>query len=257
MIPFILLITIYGSAYKTENFDELLEGNVNGNNFIISMKEESSKNLPEDLDNGIGKVKSSPYYEAFSNIKNLIFEDVELTYTTEENPFYSVSFIEYLIDHIMPYFAIWSAAGISQLGLARASNATAENAIKLYKYTTLDGEKKNLIPRMIQKSETMIQSKLKERDYPLITSRRQSNRKMKNSKEKKENPETKKPQKRKLTLPKVKKEGKRAKTEKWTRGKKRTGKQGNRYFKQPKNIEKMKEKVAETTKSYHEATAAM
>lgn len=218
IVPFTLLVILYGSEYKAHNFDELLSGKVDDNGFTKDSEEACCQKLPEDcLEDGVEKVKSSPYYAIFSDLKDDILQ--RNMFSTEKNPFYKVEFVDYLINHIMPYFALWSAAGIARFGLARASNATAENFMKIYKHTVLNGEKKNPIPRLILKTEESLQQSMKERKYLPITSRRASNSSMR-SENQKEQPKAKRTKKRKLTI-EPKKGGKKPRVEKWKR---------NRYF---------------------------
>lgn len=71
----------------------------------------------------------------------------------------------------MPYFPLWSAVAISQYGLSRDSNAPIENYFKILKHNILDGETRIPAPRFITKNLEIIQARLKERQFPLTTSR--------------------------------------------------------------------------------------
>lgn len=126
----------------------------------------------EDLPQLCGKMKGSPYYQFFQNLKNDIVK--KASFTDKINEFYSEKFCNYLLNYLLVYLPLWSAIVIKMYGLSRDSNATAENGFKIVKHQYLN-ELKVSIPRFIQTSETMLRSKLIIRRIKLITERQKSN----------------------------------------------------------------------------------
>lgn len=121
------------------------------------------------------KIKSTLYYKKFVEIRKDVIKNSELT--DEDNPFYSEKFCNYLFNFLLAYFAIWSAVGIKRYGLLRDSNATAENGFKILKHQVLHKESNIVIPRFCQQNEVIEQGKLKEREFPLTTTRQEKNEK--------------------------------------------------------------------------------
>ena len=167
-IPFEALITIFGLEKETDDFDDLIESNSGQMNHTRD-DEQRDENM-DIIDSEIGeKLKSSLYFQSFKKIK----EDVEKVVCSNKiNIYYSIKFIEYVLNSLMPFFSLWSAAGIKRYGVARDSNATAENLFKIKKHIELKGEKNIAIPRLIQKLEEDIKLKIKERIFTTKTTRR-------------------------------------------------------------------------------------
>ena len=156
-IHFQNFIRIYGSPNEDVNLYSII-GDTDD-------KETHSKiNLDEfedddDDDNELfqwteGKMKSSLYYQKFNQLKDMTL--INMKTHEVRNKFYSESIIKYVVNYLMVYFSVWSAAGIAtRFGILRDSNATAENAFKILKHQVLT-DKKMLIPRFTQKNEEII-----------------------------------------------------------------------------------------------------
>lgn len=80
-----------------------------------------------------------------------------------KNPFYCPQFIEYVLEHIMPFSPLWSVLIIRHVGILRDTNAVAENWFKMIKYLLFE-QKINTHPaRFIAKLKQYLKSRLLER----------------------------------------------------------------------------------------------
>ena len=226
------LIRIYGSPYEDVNLhnligntdDEDTQSKIKDHENILDVSEEDDidPNLAkENIELTKGKMKSSLYYQKFNELKDTTLNN--MTVNSVPNKFYSEGLINYIVNYLMVYYSVWSAAGIAlRFGLLRDSNATAENSFKILKHQDLRSEEKIMIPRFNQKNEEIIRAKVIERTYPLKTTRQKKNRCKNETESAIDNA----------------KDGQKPEKEIWKRGNKR--KRGpNRYFKKTKYVSKI------------------
>lgn len=127
--------------------------------------------------------KDSPFFKLFSHIKDSVLKESD--YFNKQNIFYSEAFIKYLLEFLLPYYPLWSGVLIQKFGLTRDTNAPVENYWKIEKHTNLEGKKRILAPRYIQKKESFQLQKVREREFTLKTTRTIKNREEKKKRVKK------------------------------------------------------------------------
>ncbi|XP_066583776.1 repetitive organellar protein-like [Prorops nasuta] len=115
----------------------------------------------------------SPFYKDFFKIYENIL--AAKNSTNESNPYYSQSFVIYLLNYIMPFYSMWSAMVIFELNLLRDSNAPIENYFKILKENLFNKEKKVIVPRFIQRSEELLEGRLRNFNCDLRTTRQRKN----------------------------------------------------------------------------------
>ena len=128
--------------------------------------------------------KSSPYYEAFSNVLDMKMNDAGEEFNMDKenddieilNIYYCPAFIAYLREYIMPYFPLWSAVEIKKFKILRDSNATIENLQKQTKLYIFKGEHDIPVNKYIQEQETFLQARLLEREFSSKTYKQRRNR---------------------------------------------------------------------------------
>lgn len=203
---YVVFVTLFGLKNKYTDFNQL----VSSVKIIVEdvSSDSTSYISPETEESGISyERKASPYYQAFQQIKINVLN--RCSTIPVSNPFFSADFFEYVTEFLLPYFPLWSAVAIAQFGLSRDSNAPIENYFKILKHNILDGETRIPAPRFITKNLSIIQARLKERQFPHTTSR----------------------QKRKIEL--LIPDDEETAEETWQRHKKQ---RVNRFLKYPKNI---------------------
>lgn len=140
----------------TKELDDLL-----GNTSAEDEKEEEPIDMPVSRN-------ESPFHVHF----NSIYENTVAQETGEnEKPFYNEAFISYLLNELLPFFPLWSALIIQRFGITRDSNAPAENWFKIIKFLVFNNEMKQVIPRFIQKSESLLWGRFQKKKYGMKTTR--------------------------------------------------------------------------------------
>lgn len=214
-------------AEKIENTQTAEEINFDSYEPIASEDNQEGEVLPPEDE---GKKKSSMYYQHFLKIKNDILKNCDLT--EEPNEFFSEKFSKYVLEFLMPYFPVWSGVGLKRFGLTRDCNATAENGFKILKHQVLEKEKHIMIPRLLQKNEEVIESKIKERKFPLKTTRQLKNE------AKKESEPGQRSRKRKRKFQEKSETGHHEAVERWEDSKRiKTNSGPNRYLRQKKKYD--------------------
>lgn len=178
------LVKVFGFEKEPENLDEILKDLENNADHNIDI------NVDDDLDHetvddgGVPELgstsaktqeksaavtKNSPYCEVFKSVETKVLSNRKCTETN--NRFCSENFMKYMTDFLMPYFPLWSAINIIQVGLFRDSNAPIENYFRILKYLVFKTEKKLTVPRFIMRYFEFIKASLKERKFSLETTR--------------------------------------------------------------------------------------
>ena len=141
-------IKIFGFQKEPNNFKLLIETVLS----TTTLESQEYGDLGNDLtkDTEAGKRNSSLYYKFFSDLKDEIVKNESLSQIV--NKYYSQDLVNYVLDFLMPYFSLWSAAGIQRYDLARDSNAPVENFFKIFKSNNLENERIIKIPRFMQTS---------------------------------------------------------------------------------------------------------
>ena len=174
-------------------------------------------------------MKSSLYYQKFNDLKDTTLNNMAVN--SVPNKFYSEELINYIVNYLMVYYSVWSAAGIVlRFGLLRDSNATAENGFKILKHQILEPEEKIMIPRFIQKNEESTRAKVIERNYPLERTRQKRNGCKNETESTNDNVEE--------NMTGNAKNGQKPETEIWKRDNKRK-RVPNRYFQKTKYVGKV------------------
>lgn len=171
-------VVIFGLEKKTKDFDKQL-------NYCTSLHiEDENENIHEeelsDDDEKFSETakrqrRESPYYEAFHDIISSTRAS-KTNIGKKINEFYSEELILNLDEYIMPYFPIWSAVTLRQFGLSRDSNACVENWFKVVKADIFQTKLHVPATRFIQKMETYLVGRLREREYTLKTNRQMKNK---------------------------------------------------------------------------------
>ncbi|CAB3244980.1 unnamed protein product [Arctia plantaginis] len=163
MIHLEKFVRIFGNFYEDNNLKELISSSV----LEESESEESNDSLctnDDEYDNSDEIAGNSTLPSiincSFSKAKDEILE--KFPTNIEQNKFYSEDLLNYLVEYLLIYYPVWSAAGIARFGLARDSNATVENGFKVFKEQVLNKEENICIPRIIKKTEETIRGKLQE-----------------------------------------------------------------------------------------------
>jgi len=97
--------------------DNIIDGDVN-----LDKAEETIEDITETVDRTRRK---SPFYETYDIFTTVLAEKNETGGKPNEN--YCPAFIQYLINHLMSYYGLWSALEICKFGILRDSNAAVEN----------------------------------------------------------------------------------------------------------------------------------
>lgn len=180
--PFTLIIKIYGTEFNPIDLKEILKKlDIKSIKKKAELTEDDDEQDDKEVQDKLKKSlndedekqgrKGSPYFIAFSNIKKTVIDSTKLS--QQKNKFYSAEFMKYFLDFLIPYFGLWSAAGIIKFGIKRDSNAPVENHFKIYKHLLLNGKKNILAPRFIRLSQKYNDARLTERKYILKTTRAQ------------------------------------------------------------------------------------
>lgn len=126
----------------------------------------------------------SPYHIRFEKIYKKIKENDTQVNKPKKNEYCLLSFFSYVLEHLMPFFSIWSATVLHKIMKSgrrylRYSNATAETFFNIVKNIYLKGEKNISVTRFIKKMLDIIKAKLLEREKSLLTERQKKNRSLK------------------------------------------------------------------------------
>lgn len=164
---YVVFVRLFGLKNKCTDFNELV---TSVKIIVEDVSSDSTSYIPPETESGIScERKASPYYRAFKRIEISALD--RCSTIPVSNPFFSTDLSEYVAEFLLPYFPLWSAVAISQYGLSRDSNAPIENYFKILKHNILDGETRIPAPRFISDNLEIIQARLKERQFPLTTSR--------------------------------------------------------------------------------------
>lgn len=164
---YVVFVRLFGLKNKCTDFNQLV---TSVKIIVEDVSSDSTSYIPPEAESGISyERKASPYYRAFKQIEISALD--RCSTIPVSNPFSSTDLFEYVAEFLLPYFPLWSAVAISQYGLSRDSNAPIENYFKILKHNILDGETRIPAPRFITKNLEIIQARLKERQFPLTTSR--------------------------------------------------------------------------------------
>jgi len=165
---YVVFIRLFGLKNKCTDFNQLV---ASVKMIIEKISSDSSSYIPSEVQNRISyERKASPYYRAFKQME--VNALVGCSTISVSNPFFSTDFFEYVTEFLLLYFSLWSAVAITQFELSRDSNAPIENYFKIIlKPNILDGETRVSIHCFIINNYQIIQARLKERHFPLTTSR--------------------------------------------------------------------------------------
>lgn len=115
-ISFEQFIKIYGFKNKVEDFDIIINNFLSNDTKVATETEEVLENENTDdndsVEQNLTKMKSSLYYQKFNKLKDSILEETVTSNT--KNTFYSENLIKYLVDYLLVYFSLWSAAAIAE-----------------------------------------------------------------------------------------------------------------------------------------------
>lgn len=140
-----------------------------------------------DEDNELGDVSDeihdervrhgSAYYRYFKDIYDSVLVEHGNDDTTNlENPYYTKEFLDYALEFLLPYYGLWSAVVLIDFGLYRESNATAENWFKTVKVDVFKKTLRDNPARFVQKMETYLLGRLKNRKFTTLTARQRKRR---------------------------------------------------------------------------------
>ncbi|KAL7288137.1 hypothetical protein TKK_0017799 [Trichogramma kaykai] len=185
---FAKFIIIYGNKTQDEEHNKMIDEILGRNSSeckdeLVDIKKIEEENEENDaqLENNDEKyeenndekndckTKKSLYYISFKQFKRKILRKSKLTQV--RNSYYSEGLVKYVTEYLMIYFSLWSATAISQFGILRDSNASAECGFNILKNFLFRNQRTVEIPRLIQENEKNIRAKLKERQYSLKTTR--------------------------------------------------------------------------------------
>uniref|UniRef100_A0ABD2X9L6 Ubiquitin-like protease family profile domain-containing protein n=1 Tax=Trichogramma kaykai TaxID=54128 RepID=A0ABD2X9L6_9HYME len=189
---FIQFVKLFGRSVQDKSHEtiinDILENKDSNEIDIASVSSETNKNEDEDSrsitseqEEPKKKTKDSLYYKSFLQLKKKIIRHSECDETVNE--YYSEDLMKYFTEYLTVYFSLWSAGSIVQFGILRDSNASAENGFNILKNNVFKNQKRVTIPRFIQHNEPIIRGKIKEREFPLTTTRQKKNKFKKQPKE--------------------------------------------------------------------------
>lgn len=161
-----VFVKLFGNEFQVDDFSHLLESVK-----LITEDVSSSSDIysPLQAETSSFDRKSSPYYHTFKEIEISARKNSKIF--SKPNIFFSKELFDYVADFLIPYFPLWSATGITQFHLNRDSNAPIENYFKILKHQILDGETHIPAPRFIMENFKIIEARLKQRQFPLKTTR--------------------------------------------------------------------------------------
>lgn len=113
----------------------------------------------------------SPFYRLFKSIYDRTLAELGNGKVDANNSFYSTEFILCLLDHILPFFPLWSSIVLKDFGLLRESNASVENWFKIVKKDVLDRNSNISAPRFVHKMESLLRPRFRDRKFSLKTER--------------------------------------------------------------------------------------
>lgn len=121
--------------------------------------------------------KGSAFYKHFHKICALILDEAqeyEETLIEDKligNKNYNKKYFNYMVDFILPYYPLWSAAILPKLNLLRYSNAPIENYFNIVKNRLMAKKLRIPIPRFLALIEGFVRGWILERQYTLRTER--------------------------------------------------------------------------------------
>jgi len=175
------LIKVFNLNIQDPEYDECLDmisnvtSDVNDNVIDEDVNFDKAGETIEDIAETVDKTrKESPFYKTFNDIFTTVLAEKNET-GGKPNENYCPAFIQYLINHLMPYYGLWSALEICKFGILRDSNAAVENYQKIIKHYIYEDKSNIPAPRFIQKQADYLETRLLERKYSFTTTRQKMN----------------------------------------------------------------------------------
>lgn len=242
------MVIVFGNKLKTNVVDTAMQNMESmycgSPNIKIEADDSTSDQVDVDDPEGIEAAlrHGSPFYKHVQVIMIRTMKEnnsQQCGAESTENIYYLPSFLEYILEHYMPFFPLWSALVIRAFGILRDSNQPVENWFKNMKYLIFPLKSRIQVARFVQALVDNILPRLLERTYSLNTELQQKN-KLKTKKQRKRKTEAK-PKSPTLKTKQIKKKKKEKKSVPWDLASEGWNGGKRNYFITPKNIDQAKE----------------